>query len=161
MKYYFGENFLINDILDEDKVQGLLDKGAATLDTRTGSVTYGLKTDDWSWYHNYISFQQFLSNNVPDARISYLLDLGYVPVIYLPSCVATLASSDTNMTTLMFKLLDASPFEYVTTRPMSFVRSKCDIDTMDAWVHKLQAADILECSPESVRSLDIIRRVYG
>lgn len=161
MGYYFGENFLFTEIINDEQAKDILDRNAGHIDTRTMSITHGIRSDDWTWYHNYMAFQQFAASKVADARPMYMLDLGYVPVIFLPSCVVELSAGNRNMTTLMYQLLDCSDFEYVTTRPMSFILNKVDIDTMDAWVHKIQAAEVLGCSPENVRSLDIIRRIYG
>lgn len=157
VNYLFGNNCKIEETITEEEGKYLLTQPKVYYDERSLAIIQHFNPDNWDWIYNYMAFQQYAAIHNPTAYPCYLLDLGYVPVIFLPSFVVNIDTVDTNLV----QLLDMSDFEYMLIRPTSFVRKRVEINTSDAWVHKMQAAKVLGCSPEQVRSVDIIHKILG
>ena len=156
MNFYVGTNFLIDDTVDKEKGMDMVSAGGAVLDERTWSVSMNTDFTNLQWYENYITLTRFLAQKHPNSYPTYLLDLGYVPLIYLPT-----AAIDIGLDRAMMDIVESMSIPNIRTRPTSFVRDKINVSTMDVWVHKIHGADILKCKPEDVRSIALIEEVFS
>ena len=155
LRVMVGNDFLISnppkfesyDTLNPGAING-------TLDTRTMYVVRNLNMDNWDWYSNYIELNRFLATKNLKARPSYLLDLGYVPVVLLPSQFAEMAYD-------FFTILDALHVPYARLRPSSFINPKLEMSGADAWISKMDGAEVLGCQPYEVTSDKLIRRLFS
>jgi hypothetical protein len=152
-KVLVGNNFTVEHQVNFSDIKDQLKMPGVYYDERANILS--LKTDltNWNWYFNYLDFQQVSSVKHAEARPTYLLDLGYVPVAYLPSCFVSLGAK-------IMEALDVSKIPYIKLSPTSFALKYCNIMTVDAWVHKMDVADMLDKKPEDVTSKDILRRLF-
>ena len=116
------------------------------------SAHTNFKTMDW--FINYLETAAYFAARNRQAYPTYLLDLGYIPVVYLPTCVP-----DTLGVQLM-QILDAKKIPYVKIKGTSFVLNYFGTDLVDAWVHKTDAAKVLGCAPEEVRAVPFVKEVF-
>lgn len=149
---FVGTNFKFEGTEDFPSNPAFLERADVFYDERCRFITTFLNTDNWDWYYNYIDFLHTVSVRNTDAKPSYLLNLGYVPVIMLPSCCLRYSTS-------LFEALDNSGVPYIRVPAMSFVTSHCNVETVDAWVSKMDACKVLNCKPEEVTSIDVFRRL--
>ena len=122
-------------------------------DMRAMVLSRNTDVNNFQWYYNYLEFMHQASIKNPTAKPSYLLSLGYVPVIYLPSCFSD------DLGEMLFKLLDAYKLKYVKLPATSFAVKSPRIDTTDAWMSKIDAAEFLGCDIKDVTSESILRRI--
>lgn len=122
------------------------------LDERMMILSSGNDLHDWTWYFNYLDFVRVSASKNPDARASYMLNLGYIPVIYMPTCMQDLEPK-------LFEVLDFKKVPYAKLHKTSFTVGKIDLPGTDAWVSKMDAGEIMGIEPDKVRSIDFIRRV--
>ena len=151
-KVFVGDNFKVEgqDVLPvNDKY---LKTAGVYFDERAYFLTRNLNLSNWQWYFNYLDFMQTAASKNPKAKPMYLLDLGYVPVVYMPSCCLKFGTE-------LMEALDSKDIPHVKIAPTSFVRKYCDIMTVDAWVSKMDVAEPLGLKPENVTSEAIIRRL--
>lgn len=154
LKVFIGDNFKVEgqDLLPTSS--SYLKRPDVYYDERSRFLTRNLNLSNWDWYYNYLEFTQVLASKNASAKANYLLDLGYVPVVYLPTCCLQLGNK-------MLEALDKVGIPYVKIRPTSFVNKYCDIVAIDAWVSKMDAASILGIPPEKVTSVAIVRRLLN
>lgn len=152
VKCFLADNFAIEGTGNLLDYENLITSTDNTLyDERTGTLSYNTDRSTWKWYYNYVNSVSILAQKNPNAPACNLLDLGYVPLVYLPTCA-------TNMENDLFTILDVTKIPYVKLRKTSFVFSKVDLTGADAWISRMDAAPMLGCAPENVRSEDCIRR---
>lgn len=150
LKVYYGDNFKPEGV----KLLVDLDTKGAYLDERHMFLVTNLDMSNFDWYYNYLDFVRSCSEKNPTAYPSYMLDLGYVPVVFLPTCCSELE-------TPLRRILDARKIPYISKYPMSFTIRRLTVDGTDSWVSKIDAAKFLNIRPEEVRSVDIVRRLLS
>lgn len=151
IKVFVSHNFKLEGITTMTTNGTYLDRPDVKLDERLNMLNTGWDTSTFDWYYNYLEANQIISAKNSNAYCTYLLDIGYIPAVYLPSPAVSLSSKFMNV-------LDASKVPYVKMGPTSFANRYCTVDTIDAWVSKMDAAKFLGCKPEDVRSADLFRR---
>lgn len=124
------------------------------LDERNNLFSYECNFEGWEWYYNYLKSNANFAFRNPKAYPTYLLDLGYIPVVFLPSCCS-------NRAVTMINTLDQKGIPYIKTGAYSFLLSKPQLDYMDAWVSKLDIERIFGIPIGSINSVDVVRRIYG
>ena len=87
--------------------------------------------------------------------MTYLLDLGYIPIVFLPACLTQA------MYAKMVNVLTRIELPFVQFKTRSFNIKYFESDTFDAWVSKLDVAKLLNMNPENVRSADLAGRLYN
>lgn len=153
-------NLILNSSLnfaykDTSEVQfELLDDPATFVDARMAMVSYQTDHNGIDWYLNYINTAAYFARKNPKAYPSYLTALGYVPIVYVPSCAGMHGVK-------FMTILDNSGIPYVRMKATSFVVPYFQSDMVDAWCSKLVLGDYLHIKPEDVRSADIIRRLFA
>lgn len=152
LKVFVGENFKVEGQSLFTTNSNYLNRKDVFYDERGRFLTRSLNLSNWDWYYNYLDFTQVVANKNQSAKPNYLLDLGYVPVVFLPTCCLQLGSK-------LMEVMDKRNIPYVKVQPMSFVTKYCDIMSIDAWVSKMDASELLGIAPEKVTSIDILRRL--
>ncbi len=126
-------------------------------DTCFDSRTYMISTDtdlnSMEWYFNYLTTISEMARQHPDAYPTYLLDLGYIPIVYLPTCLTSLSA-------VMHSVLNTAALPYISIKTTSFNRSFVPSDTYDLWVHKMDISRKFDIDLGDIRSSDIARRLY-
>lgn len=150
---YQSENFAYTDKGALSSVVGL-DDPDTYMDTRMYMISTHTNFKTKDWLINYLNTAAYFASKNHDAYPTYLCDLGYIPVVYLPTCVPTLG-------TKLMLILDEKNIPYIKVKGTSFIQKYFNTDITDAWVHKLDAAKILGCKPEAVRSADFVREVFN
>ena len=152
-KLFFGTNFKVDGLIDIPTNSSYLKRPDVFYDDRNNIITEHLDTSNWEWYFNYLEFVQVQANRNVKAKGNYLLNMGYVPVVYLPTCI------DAKISTMLFEILDKKKVPYVRVKPYSFTKEHYDSTNIDAWVSKMDAAKLLGVEPINIRSVDILRRL--
>lgn len=149
----FSENF---KFIDKREIRGTSEalSDDTYLDNRMYLLSVHTDFHNTNWLVNYIETASYFAKVNKDSYPRYLLELGYIPVVYLPSCVPELGIN-------MMQRLDALNIPYVKMKSTSFVQKWYNTDSIDAWVHKFDAAKVLGCKPEEVRSVRFLREVFG
>lgn len=152
LKVFIGTNFKVEgkDVLPSDA--NILSQPGVYFDERANFLTYGLNLHNYEWYYNYLNFMQVASTKNMNANPSYLLNLGYIPVVYLPSCCLQLTDS-------LMKVLEVNKVPHIKKAPTSFATKYCNIMTTDAWVSKMDVHEMLGVTPEKVTSEMLLRRL--
>ncbi len=151
LKIFVGSNFVLEgyqDVPSEDYIK----RASVFYDERNNFLTYNLDRSSWDWYYNYLDFVQILATQNPRAKPIWLLDLGYVPIVYLPSCC-------TSEGTKLVRILDEKKLKYVRLQPYSFVNNYNNLMTSDIWMSKMDVAPLLGVEPHQVTSAEILRRL--
>lgn len=130
-----------------------LQRAGIYYDTRLGMLVENLSLTDIEWYANYLDTNAYIAGKNPSAYPTYLLDLGYIPIVYLPSCCITLGVP-------MLAQLDVQNIPYIKMSPLSFVHQYCNIDTVDAWVSKLDIHEALGIPVDQIKASDVARRLF-
>lgn len=156
-KMFYGDNFKLNleKQLGEDELIQLCSKSDTYLDERTGMISANTDLKGIQWYLNYLETTGIFAKRNPKAYPTYLLDLGFIPIVYLPSpCMSASAS--------MIAKLHTNNIEFVAMRPMSFVYSNFSDapETSDAWVSKLEIEAKLGIPIDSITSTEVVRRLF-
>lgn len=124
------------------------------IDARMAMVSYQTDQSGIDWYLNYIHSAAYFARKNPKMYPSYLTALGYVPIVYVPSCAGIHGVK-------FMSILDASGIPYVRMKATSFVIPFFQSDMVDAWCSKLVLGDYMGVKPEDVRSADVIRRLFA
>lgn len=124
------------------------------VDARMAMISYKTDQSGLDWYVNYLSTAAYFARKNPKTYPTYLLQLGYVPVVYVPSCAGVHGVK-------FMTILDNSGIPYVRMKATSFVIPYFQSDMVDAWCSKLALGDYLKCKPEDVRSVDVVRRLFA
>lgn len=151
-KVFVGDNFKVEGQSEFPTNSDYLKQDGVFFDERANFLTRNLDLSDFQWYYNYLDFMQTMANKNPNAKPMYLLDLGYVPVVYLPSCCLQIGPK-------LVEALDAADVPHVRLSPTSFVSKYCNLMTVDAWVSKMDIYERLGVKPEEVTSEMILRRL--
>lgn len=130
-----------------------VDNPQTFFDARMAMISYGTDISNLQWYINYIESAAYFARKNPKAYPSYMLQLGYVPVVYTPSCAGVDGVK-------FMSILDNSGIPYVRMKATSFVVPYFSSDMIDAWCSKLDLGEYMKCKPEDVRSVDVIRRLF-
>ena len=149
---YIADNYKVNQLERKSCDLNLAMSQGKVLDLRH-LILSDVNLDNFDFYYNYLDLVEVLSRTYPDSKPCYLLDLGYIPLIMMPTPALNLAPK-------LAALLDTMNVPYVRQAPFSFVTGYTNIDTVDIWVHKLDMAERFGIAPEKVRSADICRRLF-
>lgn len=147
-----GKN-VIECITDQDPLfkahKGTFDYRTGYLCTEFTPAKNGGVTNDLGWYVDYMTVNHivlasFMQNHAGrDNAALNMLNIGYIPVGYQPSFVAELNP-------FMVSLLELRKVPYVFYRATTMGNLYFRSETKDIWVHKLDAAEYLGCSPSDV-----------
>ena len=140
--------------LQEMPSEGWLQRADVYLDERNNTLSYETNFNNMEWYYNYLSSNAKFALRNPKAYPAYLLDLGYIPVVFLPSCCSSRSVT-------MINKLDNMNIPYIQTGAFSFVTSRPSLNYFDAWVSKLDIERIFNIPLDQITSVDIARRIYG
>ena len=157
--------FLTGDNFKSEGMLKVTDKHLPTiaqfLDNRSKFVAPHIDTSNWEWYFNYLNLNASYANltNVGDVGLykrnatmnDYLLQYGYIPMIFLPQTV------DSGLRGKLQAVLDGKGIRYIMQKAISFVNPNYYTEDVDAWVSKLDLAEILGKSPETIRSAEAWR----
>ena len=130
-----------------------LQSGDTLYDRRCNFVSTMNDFSNWKWYYNYLNHLFILSCRKLDARPSYLLDLGYIPLIMFPTCCA-------DKSIPLVQILDSKHIPYIRQPAMSFLNKYWDPDQLDVWVSKMEMAKLFDLEPNLIRSEVIFRRIF-
>ncbi len=131
-----------------------LNESDTYMDSRMALLSRHTDFKGLDWYVNYIETAAYFARRNPSAYPAYLLRLGYVPIVYMPSCVGTLGIK-------MMSDLDKIGIPYIRMRATSFVVQYYQSEVIDAWASKLHLGDYFKVPPESIRSADVVRRLFS
>lgn len=151
IKCFLANNFVIEDRVDIPTRKDYLERPDVMLDERTFILSHSVDRTNWDWYFNYINSIRTLAQKNYDSPANNILDLGYVPLIYLPSCMLFMESE-------LFRILDVTGVPYTKLHKSSFIFNKVDLQGADAWMSKMDAAELLDCKPIDVTAEMCIRR---
>lgn len=146
-----SENFAFKD--KAEVTFEYIDNPLTYFDARMAMISYDTDVSSLQWYINYINSAAYFARKNPKAYPSYMLQLGYVPVVYMPSCAGVDGVK-------FMSILDNSGIPYVRMKATSFVVPYFSSDMIDAWCSKLDLGDYMKCRPEDVRSVDVVRRLF-
>lgn len=154
---YIANNFEPDhqEVMDRREVESLIADGTVIYDARTNVISYNTDLSNMTWYLNYLRANSVWRKQNPDAYMTYLLDLGYMPIVFLPSCLAQ------PLYTKMVNVLTKISLPFVQFKSRSFNIKYFESDTFDAWVSKLDVAQLLNITPEDVRADDLARRLFN
>jgi len=124
------------------------------IDARMAMISYRTDHSGLDWYLNYLKTAAYFARKNTKMYPDYLLQLGYVPVVYTPSCAGMHGVK-------FMTLLDNAGIPYVRMKATSFVIPYFQSDMVDAWCSKLVLGDFMGCKPEDVRSVDVARRLFA
>ena len=123
-------------------------------DERNSMISVNTNFNNFEWYYNYLDSLVKLAGLCPQHKGAYLLDLGYIPVVALPTCCASMEVS-------MMHALDKIKLPYVKIPMYTFDGSyKYNLAGLDAWASKLDIEQILGIPFKDVRSVDVARRIF-
>lgn len=133
------------DVLDED---------STFIDTRMIMLSRDTDFRGLDWYINYLDSAAFFARKNPKAYPTYLLQLGFIPVVYMPSCAGTIGAK-------LMTAFDSTGIPYIRMKATSFVVPYYQSDAVDAWASKFHLADYFGIKPEDVRAVDTARRLFA
>lgn len=129
-------------------------------DLRNNMLSEKCDFSNLQWYLNYMkSNVRYASRNF-SAYPSYLLNLGFIPVIFLPMCYTKDAPMFHEMINSMFHRLDNLRIPYIKTAGYSFVLQRPAGEQFDAWVSKLDIERLFQIPLRQITSEDIVRRLF-
>lgn len=151
IKVFQGHNFKVESIKEIPSLE-YIESPDLFYDERNQVVSIGLQKDNWEWYFNYLDFTQTLASRNPNAKALWLLDLGYIPVVYMPSCCSSTAAQ-------LFSIMDEKNIPYVKTRPYSFVTKYVTSLDMDGWVSKMDISRITGWTPHTITTAQVLKEL--
>lgn len=122
-------------------------------DVRNNMLSYNNNFQDKEWYYNYLKTNAMFAAKNPGAYPNYLLDLGFIPVVFLPSCCSHLSVS-------MINTLVQKGIPHIKTGAYSFVVQRPVVDYLDAWVSKLDIERIYGIPLKDITSAEVARRIF-
>lgn len=137
---------------EECPSESYLQRSDVYFDTRTMMVTHNADFSNLEWYYNYIETNAVFASKNPKAYPSYLLNLGFIPIVFLPSCCQSYS-------VLFQNAMDVKNLPYIKTKAFSFVMQHTDMDVVDIWMSKMDINRIFGIPIEQIRSVDVIRRI--
>ena len=152
---YTAQNFkdLESKSMLVEEVTDYCSLNEAILDDRTGVFSGHNNFSDLQWYYNYLELTSYFARRNPDSYATYLLDLGYIPIVYLPSFAQSIAPK-------LLSKLQVSGIPFIQHKSTSFVLSYYNSDTMDAWVSKIDIRKHLGIDFEQATSAEVARRIF-
>ena len=106
------------------------------------------------WYVNYLNTNANFASKNPDAYCSYLLQIGYIPIVFVPSFLQEAAVT-------FQAILDRERIPYFKYAAMSFTLSRVQLDVSDCWVSKLDIERLLNIPIRDIRSSEVARRLFA
>lgn len=87
VRVYIAQNFLEcgSEVLPD---ASYLERADVFYDIRTNMLVNNVDMLGMQWYYNYLESNARFAFKNPNAYPGYLLNLGYIPVVFLPSCCA-------------------------------------------------------------------------
>lgn len=154
---YTSNNFeyVGQETMERKQLESLIADSSVIYDARTNMLSYNTDLSNMMWYQNYLKANSIFAQHNPDAYMTYLLDLGYIPIVFLPACLTQA------MYAKMVNVLTRIELPFVQFKTRSFNIKYFESDTFDAWVSKLDVAKLLNMNPENVRSADLAGRLYN
>ena len=141
----------------------VLSRPDVRFDLRTRMLTYNFDHTNMDWYFNYIDSIRHFAEKNPDVYATFLLDAGYVPVIYLPIDTTESVNRQSiclNYYNVLLRALMQSKIPYVSLSATTFTPYRIQYGNItDAWVSKMDAARVLNKAPESITADDVIKEV--
>ena len=132
-------------------------------DLRTRMLTFNFDHTNMNWYFNYIKSARHFAAKHPDGWATFLLDAGYVPVIYLPIDTTETVNRQSiclNYYNVLLKALMRSKLPYISMTATTFAPYRIQYGNItDAWVSKMDASRFLHKAPELITADDVIREV--
>ena len=122
-------------------------------DSRNNLLSYNCDFSNNEWYYNYLNTNALYAHKNPSAYPTYLLDLGFIPVVFLPSCCAHLSAT-------MINTLVQKGIPHIKTGAYSFMLRRPVTDVLDAWVSKLDIERIFGIPLKDITSADVARRIF-
>lgn len=159
----FATNFKLTGVgpMITDPVQ--LSRPDVRFDLRTRMLTFNFDESNMDWYFNYIDSVRHFAQQNPTVYATFLLDAGYVPVIYLPIDTTETINARSICLNMQYKLLQAlmkSTIPYISMTPTTFTPYRIQYGNVsDAWVSKMDAIKFINKSPDKITADDVIREV--
>lgn len=158
-KLFYGYNFEIDRQVRLAEDDPIFSDKNSFYDIRTNSLGVNVDFHNWQWYLNYIKLVGVIARNtVGKSRCAYLLNNGYIPLIYLPTDVV---KANYELEVKLFELLDSQGIPYARLRKSSFLDRKVDVEGSDAWVSKMDMSELLGCKPYEVTTCAVLKEVFG
>ena len=110
---------------------------------------------DWTWYKNYLTTVRGFSEKSDNHHALAMLDIGYIPIVYMPA-IDSMGTSLFEYAHILNMALDKLHVPYMTRTPISFMYTKASFVAMDSWVNKLDVADLLGKPPALVTCSDVV-----
>lgn len=130
-------------------------KDTGLYDERNSCISVNTDYSNMEWYFNYLEMIATIVGQYPQNRAAYMFQLGYIPVIALPTCCI---SMEVPMTTI----LDRIRLPYVKTSQFVFDNSyKTDLPGMDVWVSKLDIEKHFRMSLRDIRAVEVARLIFN
>ncbi|MCM1219021.1 MAG: hypothetical protein NC548_31450 [Lachnospiraceae bacterium] len=152
VKVNISQNFLEAGV-EELPNASFLERPDVYYDMRNNMLSYNTDMSTLQWYLNYLESNARFASRNPSAYPGYLLNLGYIPVVFLPSCCS-------NYSVTMINKLDSMQLPYIKTAAYSFVVQRPAIDSLDAWVNKLDIENVLGIPMLEITSRKVVERIY-
>ena len=150
-KMKYSQNFkYITDV----EIPSIDEVSRYVMDERNMMLCEGLDLDNMEWYYNYLDTNAFFAMRNPGAYPTYLLDIGYIPLVFLPSCCSKFEVPMSN------KLAELD-IPSLKLRSMSFTLNYTKLDSFDTWVSKLDIEKIFGIPIQDIRASSVARRIYG
>lgn len=153
VRVYIAQNFLEcgSEVLPD---ASYLERADVFYDIRTNMLINNVDMLGMQWYYNYLESNARFAFKNPNAYPGYLLNLGYIPVVFLPSCCA-------QASTAMINKLDTINIPYIKTAAYSFVVQRPNMDVVDAWVNKLDIEKHMGIPLLEITSRKVVEAIYG
>lgn len=152
IQMYLTDNFKNPSLIDLPD-EGILQKYDSFYDIRNSMLSVQTDFTDLEWYYNYLDTNAYFAVKNPDAYVNYMPALGYIPIVFLPSCCEKFSIP-------MLGVLDKLEVPYIKLVSMSFTIKFCKMETTDAWVSKLDISKMFNIPITEIRSSKIARRLF-
>lgn len=152
LKILLSDNFAYQSLIDLPD-EDVLNRYDVYYDMRNGMMSQNTDFTNLEWYYNYLNTNAAFSAQNPDAYVNYLPALGYIPIVFLPSCCEKYSIP-------MISILDSLSVPYIKLTSMSFTVKFCKMETTDVWVSKLDINKQFGIPIQNIRSADLARRLF-
>lgn len=152
IKVNISENFVERGSEDLPN-ESWLNRPDVYYDLRNNMLCYHADFSNMQWYLNYLDSNARYASRNPSAYPGYLLNLGYIPIVFLPSCCSQYSVT-------MINKLDSLQLPYIKTAAYSFVLQRPAMDTVDAWVNKLDIEEKFGIPMLDITSRKVVERIY-
>lgn len=142
------------EIIEMEDFELLCEREDVYYDERMELVSVNTNWRDVQWYYNYLETTAAMAVKNSEAYATYLLDLGYIPVVYVPTCAK-------NVIVSMLNVLNTLNIPFIRVKSTSFSKKYFVSDMHDSWVHKFDIERILGIPVSEITSKEVVRRLYG